>query len=178
MRRFIAVALLLCAVTAFAQDKAEKAPDTNALAQFLVKAKTEGYASGDPSRIRKLGDGGLEVTFAEAECTYRDRWYGERSFTGEEIVQCNGKPAWSMNYYGATAKDQPIPAEFPSFHKSALRRVTLAAPFRGPVFYQDGDFVYVNEFTGSIREFSGVERVLYRGKEIFRLVYHGGLLEK
>ncbi len=39
-----------------------------------------------------------------------------------------------------------------------------------------GDLVYVNDWTGSLREFSGVERIFWREKEIYRLVYHGGLL--
>jgi hypothetical protein len=176
MRSMIGMVLLTAVVLA-AQDKREAPVDTAALAGFLVKAKYEGYASGDQSRIRKLGDDGLEATFAEGQFSYRDRWYGETAFSGEEIVHCQGKPVWSMNFYGATSKGVQIPVEFPKFHKSALRRVTAASPFRGPQFYQEGELVYVNDVTGSIQEFSGVERVLFRGREIFRLVYHGGLLQ-
>ncbi len=146
-----------------------------ALARFLVKAKIEGYASGDQSRLRKLSDGGMEASFTEGEYSYRDRWYGENAFAGEEIVHYRGKPAWSMNFYGVSARDAP--PEFPAFHKAALRRVPLAQPFRGPARYQEGEFVYLNDVQGSIRDFSGLERVLFRGREIFRLVYHGGVLE-
>ncbi len=144
------------------------------LAQFLVRAKAAGYASGDESRIRKLDDGGLEVSFQEGPFTYRDRWYGESAFTGEELVSRDGKPVWSMNFYGTNAKGVEIPAEFPKFHKHALSRVAADAPFRGPARYAEGDFVYLNEFEGGIAGFSGTERILYRGREIYRLRYHGG----
>jgi hypothetical protein len=170
-------AVLLAAAVLAAQDKREAPVDTGALADFLVKAKNEGYASGDQSRIRKLDDGGLDASFTEGQFTYRDRWYGETAFSGEEVVHFRGKAVWSMNFYGAVSKDAQVPAEFAKFHKSALRRVTAASPFRGPLFHQEGDLVYINDVTGSIREFSGVERVLFRSREIFRLVYHGGLLQ-
>lgn len=176
MRSTMGMMLVAAAVLA-AQDKREAPVDTGALAGFLVKAKNEGYASGDQSRIRKLGDGGLEVAFAEGQFSYRDRWYGETAFSGEEVVHCQGRAVWSMNFYGVVSKDAQVPAEFAKFHKSALRRVTAASPFRGPLFHQEGELVYINDVTGSIQEFSGVERVLFRSREIFRLVYHGGLLQ-
>ncbi len=159
-----------------AQEKAGGGKGDEALAAFLVKAKAQGYASGDESRFKKLSDGGQEVGSKEGEFEYRDRWYGEQRFTGEEIVWRQGKAVWSMNFFGATSADQEIPAEFTKFHKSALRRMGVDAPFRGPALHREGDLVYVNDWTGSLREFSGVERIFWRDKEIYRLVYHGGLL--
>jgi hypothetical protein len=159
-----------------AQEKTDGATSNDALASFLVKAKAQGYASGDESRFKVLSDAGREVGYTEGEYTYRDRWYGEQAFSGEEIVWRQGKAVWSMNFFGATAADRPIPDEFTKFHKAALRRVAVDAPFRGPALYREGDLVYVNDWSGSIREFSGVERIFSRDKEIYRLVYHGGLL--
>jgi hypothetical protein len=164
-------AMALLPIAAAQQTKAPE--DSSALARFLVNAKTEGYASGVESRIRKLPDGGQEASFTEGDYAYRDRWYGDSQFSGEEIVHHKSKPVWSMNFYGWT-EGTHIPAEFPKFHKAALRRVTAETPFRGPAFYQEGDFAYTNDVTGSIHNFSGVERVFYQGKEIFRLLYHGG----
>jgi len=180
MIKWIAMGITVAfAAAGFAADSgSEGVPDTDELARFLVKAKTAGYASGDESRIRKLADGSFEAGgLAEGKFSYRDRWYGEASFLGEEIVHYRGRPVWGMNFHGAVAGGAQIPAEFPKFHKSALRHLTAGRPFRGPLFYQEGELVYVNEVTGSIREFHGVERVLFRGQEIFRLVYSGGMLE-
>jgi hypothetical protein len=170
-RNLIGVAALLAV-----QDKVAKPEDSAALARFLVKAKIEGYASGDQSRIHKLDDGGSEARFSEDPYSYRDRWYGESSFSGEEIVWRSGKPIWSLNFFSEAMKGVTVPADFPKFHKSALRHVTVEAPFRGPALYREGEFVYTNDVTGTIREFQGVEHVFFRSKEIFRLVYHGGQL--
>ena len=159
-----------------AQEKTDRVSGDDALASFLVRAKVQGYASGDESRIKTLSDAGREVSYTEGEYTYRDRWYGEQRFSGEEIVWRQGKAVWSLNFFGATAADQPIPAEFEKFHKSALRRVAADSPFRGPALYREGDLVYANDWSGSIQEFSGMERIFWRDKEIYRLVYHGGLL--
>lgn len=151
-------------------------PDLEALARYLVKARLQGYASGDESRIQRLADGGSEVRSEEDGYVYRDRWYGEDRFTGEEVVWHKGRALWSMNFYGATTPGRVVPAEFPKFHKSALRRATVDSPFRGPAMYREGEFVYVDTHTGSIAEFNGVERVFFRDQEIFHLTYHGGTL--
>jgi hypothetical protein len=159
-----------------AQDKRDHSQGDAALASFLVRAKAQGYASGDESRVVTLSDGGREVSSKEGDLAYRDRWYGEQRFSGEEIVWRHGRAVWSMNFLGATAAGRAIPAEFTKFHKAALRRVSVDAPFRGPALYREGDLVYVNDWSGSLREFSGVERILSGDTEIYRLVYHGGLL--
>ena len=171
--------IIACLVTgaAEAQMKAEGQGGVEALAAFLVRAKTQGYASGDERRVGALGDGGREVAFKEGEYAYRDRWYGEQRFSGQEIVWRLGTAVWSMNFFGATSSDEPIPPSFTKFHKSALRLVSVESPFRGPALYREGDLVYVNDCSGSIREFAGVERIFWRDKEIYRLVYHGGQLQ-
>lgn len=167
MKRLL-LGMLLPAVILTAQE--------SVLARFLATAKKAGYASGDESKVKKLSDGGDEASYSEGELSYRDRWYGGTSFSGQEVVTRAGKPVWSMNFYGANAPGAAVPANFPKFHKAALRRVTAAQPFRGPAIYREGEFVYVNEVCGSIDEFEGVERVYYRDQEIYKLVYHGGRL--
>lgn len=161
--------VLLSAVALTAQE--------SALSRFLVTAKKAGYASGDQSKVKKLSDGSEGVGYSEGVYSYRDRWYGGTSFSGQEVVTRAGKPVWSMNFYGSNAAGAAVPADFPKFHKAALRRVTEAAPFRGPAIYREGDFVYVNDVSGTVEEFQGVERVYHRDQEIYRLVYHGGRLQ-
>ncbi len=144
------------------------------LAGFLVKAKAESYAADDPSRIRKMEDGGSELLHREGALVYRDRWYGEARFTGEEVVWWEGRACWTMNFFGVT--DASAPPEFPHFHKRALRRVPLEAPFRGPALYREGELVYVNDWSGDLRAFRGVERAFQGEREVYRLEYHGGAL--
>jgi hypothetical protein len=159
-----------------ADQPAPRPREVDDLARYLVEAKRDGYASGDESRIVRLDDGGSEVRSASGAYVYRDRWYGDERFTGQEIVWRDGQAIWGLSFYGATTTGRAIPPDFPRFHKAALRRATVSAPFRGPARYREGDFVYLNSVTGSLEEFKGSERVLFRSKEIFHLTYHGGLL--
>lgn len=144
------------------------------LSRFLVLAKADSYAADDERRIRKLEDGGSEASHGQGRFLYRDRWYGEARFTGEEVVWREGRPCWTMNFFGAA--DPSAPAEFPHFHKRALRHVPPEAPFRGPALYREGDLVYVNDWTGDLRWFRGSERVFQGEREVYRLEYHGGTL--
>jgi hypothetical protein len=162
-----------------AQDTSQPALDLKRLAAFLVEAKQNGYASGDDSRIKTLDDRGSEVRFTDGDLVYRDRWYGGTSFTGQEIVWQQGRPVWSLNFYGANRPGTSAPNdELTKFHKRALRKVEASAPYRGPAELRAGDFVYLCEVTGSIEEFRGVERVLYRGTEVYGMEFHGGRTDR
>jgi hypothetical protein len=144
------------------------------LARFLMRAKAQCYSADDDTRVQKLERGGSESGFEDGGLAYLDRWYGEARFTGEEIVWREGRPWWTMNFYGVT--DPSAPAEFPHFHKRALRRMPAEAPFRGPRLHREGDLVYVNEWIGDLRTFRGSERVFHGDREVYRLEYHGGVL--
>jgi uncharacterized protein YodC (DUF2158 family) len=165
--------------SASAQEAPREPVDQARLAEFLVQAKRAGYASGDTSRIRSLKDGGAEVTFSDGDLSYRGRWYGGTSFTGQEIVWRQGRPVWALNFYGANCPGTAAPhEEFTKFHKSALRRVEAASPFRGPAMYREGRFAYVTEVSGSLKQFRGTERVFFDDVEVYRMEFHGGLTDR
>ncbi|MAG48071.1 hypothetical protein CL617_05695 [archaeon] len=50
-------------------------------------------------------------------------------------------------------------------------------PFRGPNNFKEDNFEYKDENKGSIENFKGVERIFYKGKEVYRLYYHGGVIK-
>jgi len=172
------MACLLMSVGALAQDKVVPPEDSAALARILVDAKARGYASGNESQIRRLPDGGREVRSERDGYVYQDRWYGGERFTGQEVLWHQGRAVWSMTFYGATTPGRKAPADFPAFHKSALRRASIDAPFRGPALYREGEYTYLNTWVGSVEEFSGVERVFFRDEEVFHLTYQGGSLHE
>ena len=144
------------------------------LAQFLVKAKLAGYASQGEANERKLDDGCNELTVEGGEFYYRDRYYGFNPFVGEEVVFRGGKVVWAMNYYGEVLTDTAPAKQIYGFLQQAMRRVGEDRPFRGPNRFQQGDFEYRDESQGNIDQFTGVEVILYRGQEVYRLAYHGG----
>jgi hypothetical protein len=144
------------------------------LEQFLVLAKVSAYASGGEGEERNLADGCKELAFQEGEFRYRDRYFGWNPFVGEEVVWQGDQIIWAMNYYGLVF-DEVVPAgQVYTFLQQALNHVKEDRPFRGPQVHKKGDFEYSDESQGNIDQFTGVERIFYRGREIYRLNYHGG----
>ena len=144
------------------------------LSKFLVKAKIATYASGINANKRVLKDGAKELTFESDGYKYRDRYYGFNPFVGEEIVWKDNKIIWSMNYFGKIFSNIISEKEVYKFLQSALRQVKEERPFRGPNYFKSGDLEYIDESTGDIHNFIGVEKILFKGQEIYRLNYHGG----
>lgn len=146
------------------------------LRKFLVRAKVNTYASGEEGTI--LDDGSKELVFEEGKFMYRDRYFGFNPFIGEEVVFCEGKCAWGMNYYGYIIPSEGIsPKELYKFLRDALKRTDEKKPFRGPSKYSKNSFKYFNNVEGGIGRFDGIEKILYEGKEVYTLSYHGGFIE-
>jgi hypothetical protein len=146
----------------------------NHLEQFLVKAKISAYVSGGEDNEKFLADGSKELTFEEGQFKYRDRYFGWNPFIGEEIVWQSDKIIWAMNYYGVVSREVIATSQVYNFLRKAKRQAKENRPFRGPSSFNEGDFDYFNESNGTVEQFTGFERILYQGQEIYRLDYHGG----
>jgi len=145
---------------------------------FLVKAKTSTYASKKEFDKRILEDGAKELVFEDHEFKYRDRYYGFNPFVGEEIVWKNGNIIWSMNYYGKIVSDVVSAKKIYEFLKIAMRQVKEDRPFRGPDYFKSDYFEYVDKSSGDINDFFGTEKILFKGEEIYKLIYHGGIVKQ
>jgi hypothetical protein len=55
-----------------------------------------------------------------------------------------------------------------------MNQVKEDRPFRGPQSLKGNDYEYLDESQGNVEQFTGTERIYYRGREIYRLHYHGG----
>lgn len=144
------------------------------LEQFLVKAKVNAYASGGEGGQALLADGCQELAYEEGGFSYRDRYLGWNPFIGEEVVWHKGQIVWAMNYYGIVS-DPIVPADqVYQFLQQAMSQVKEDRPFRGPRSFKAQDLEYVDESQGTVERFTGVERILHKGREIYRLDYHGG----
>ena len=147
--------------------------DIKELCRFLVNAKINTYASGREGAILK--NGSKELVFSEGKFLYRDRYFGFNPFIGEEVVFCEGKCLWGMNYYGYTIPSEGVSSkEIYTFLRDALKRIEEEKPFRGPEKYEENSFKYLKNVEGDVGSFSGIEKILYKGKEVYRLLYHGG----
>jgi len=149
--------------------------DFEKLKKFLVKAKINTYATDGEDNEETLLDGTKELEFKEGDFLYRDRYFGSNPFIGEEVVFYNGKVIWGMNYCGGVILDVSS-EEIYVFLKKALRQVDETIPFRGPNHFEDGKLKYINTVNGDIKKFDGIEEIFLNGKGIYKLIYHGGIV--
>lgn len=151
----------------------------NELRKFLVKAKISTYA-GDGKEVEPQRPGFKELEYKEGNYEYRDSYCGFYSAPGQEIVRVNGKPIWHMAYSGGMKKEFHYNLEFAkrtfNFLRECLKRVSEDKPYRGPDHFKEKDYEYVNEVEGTIENFSGSEKILFKGKVVFEQKYVGGII--
>ena len=145
------------------------------LREFIVRAKRKTYASG--AEPKKLANGFEELNYEEGELKYNDLWKtGTNSFGGREIVAERGETFWMMNYYGKIISEEVEAEKVYAFLRKALSKVEKEKPFRGPSSFKEKGFEYLDDSEGSVEMFSGIEQILFNGKLVYRLDYHGGRL--
>jgi hypothetical protein len=142
--------------------------------QFLIKAKQNTYA-GDGALSPPSRPVSKDLTFRQGDYLYLDTYLGDEDFIGEEAVWHQQKPIWAMNYYGWMLVSS-VPRGFGQFLKKALQNVPVEAPYRGPAHFQDGPFEYACTWQGDIDRFEGQEQILFGGKVVYQLLFHGGSL--
>ncbi len=151
----------------------------NELVQFLVKAKSQAYA-GDGKEVSPQRPGFKELLFKEGNWEYRDSYAGFFFAPGQEVVRFKGNPIWTMAYSGGMLIKYHGNTDFAkqtfTFLKKCLLRVEESRPFRGPEKFQEGDFKYKDSSKGNLTDFSGTEHIFFKGKEVFRQHYIGGLI--
>ena len=117
-----------------------------------------------------------ELRFKQGKFQYRDRYFGSDYFIGQEIVFYNGETIWGMNYYGKVISGTISSKQIYQFLKKALKKVLKDEPFRGSDSFQLGDFKYINKTKGEVDGFEGQEAIFYKKQIVYKLNYHGGLI--
>jgi hypothetical protein len=151
----------------------------NVLKQFLVEAKRSTYAAlGDDATVRALLPGSKQLEYRQSEFLYRDVYVGMFYFVGQEIVYRRDVPVWSMSYGGGLAPDVSTEQRqnIYAFLRQALRQVPSDRPCRGPNSFEQGEFSYRNDCSGTIERFHGVERITAAAVPVYELRYAGGVL--
>lgn len=142
------------------------------LACFLVKAKKATYAN-KTNKVNSSRKESHDYSYQENNYTYLDFFFGAENFSGQEIVYKDGKPCWSMNYYGRVIEENFNG----DFLKEALLQVDEELPFRGPLFYQKGEYLYLLRIQGKIDFFQGVEEIYYQTYKVYEGFIQGGIVK-
>lgn len=144
------------------------------LTQFLQKAKKKTFASRISLPILNK-DGSKEYMYKEGDLLYKDRYFGSKVDTGQELVFHKDRLTWSMSYRGGMVSgSERLSKKCFSFLKKCLRNSPPEFPVRGPAFYEEGGFRYENSWKGNIEDFVGEEKIFLRGKQIYFRDYIGG----
>lgn len=142
------------------------------LACFLVKAKKATYAN-KTNKVNSSRKESHDYSYQENNYTYLDSFFGAENFSGQAIVYKDEKPCWSMNYYGRVVEENFNG----DFLKEALLQVDEELPFRGPLFYQKGEYLYLLRIQGKIDFFQGVEEIYYQTYKVYEGFIQGGIVK-
>ena len=145
--------------------------DIDELIQFRLEANRATYAANsnkyDSTRLDSK-----DFRYEKGNYVYHDTYLGGEQFAGQEAIWKNGKAVYAMNYFGRVTGEN-----FSSdFLKEALRAATYDCPYRGPIFYQSGEYTYATKVTGDIHWFQGVEEIYHNNLKIYECYYQGGLI--
>jgi hypothetical protein len=152
------------------------------LTAFLIDAKRRTYAaggSGSEAVVTPLLPGSHQLEYGAGPLLYRDIYFGEAYFVGQETVYASAWPIWAMCYAGGftpRVSDQSEANEIGGVLQAALREVTPEQPYRGPSTFRRGIYSYVNESEGDVYRFSGIETIAREEEVVYQLRYSGGLL--
>ncbi|REJ25220.1 MAG: hypothetical protein C6P37_14945 [Caldibacillus debilis] len=146
---------------------------------FLIRAKKATYAAqGDDASTPPLLAGSRQLEYREGDYFYRDIYFGMGFFAGQEVVYIKDKPVWSMCYAGGVEKglEHRLAKAVYAFLRKALRNAGHEQPYRGPVRFAEGEWIYRNGFSGGLEWFAGEETIALSGKTVYRLHYSGGFI--
>ncbi len=144
------------------------------LADFLVEAKINTYAA-QKGKVDSSRKGSHDLSYRRGGYVYVDSYFGEKNFSGQEIVYLEEKPIWSMNYYGKMLHEN-VPDGFIETLREALLKPEILEPYRGCRYHKRSRYEYFCTTEGGIGFFHGCETVEYEKKEVYRLYFHGGQL--
>ena len=148
--------------------------DFAGLAVFLVEAKVNTYAA-QKGIVVPARKGSHDLAYKKGDYFYVDSYFGEKDFSGEEVVYLEEDPVWSMNYYGRMLREN-VADGFIETLREALMKVGTREPYRGCRYYKRGAHEYFCTAEGAVQFFHGCETVEYEKKEVYRLYFHGGQL--
>lgn len=146
--------------------------DVSKLIAFRLEASRATYA-GYSNKCDPIRLDSYDYHYEKGPFAYHDTYVGGECFAGEEAIWKNGKAVYAMNYCGRVISD-PFSGDF---LKEALRAVTSDYPYRGPLFYQSGEYTYTTKVSGDLHWFQGFEEIYHKDTKVYECFYHGGLLK-
>lgn len=151
---------------------------------FLIRAKKNTYANGNSAKVNssRLGskDYEYEETINDKKLCYHDTYFGGEKFIGCEVVYIDDKPIWAMNYNGYSVVENLSEEAMDNALRPALMQVGVdnsVLPVRGPSKFVNGEYKYTFEQSGTMKNFTGLERIYKNNVLIYELYCSGGIIK-
>lgn len=145
--------------------------DYSELIAFRLEANVNTYAAYMNETESTRYDS-HDFSYSRGPYTYHDTYVGGEQFAGQEAIWLNGKIQYAMNYLGRVL-DQRFSGDF---LKESLRKADMEMPFRGPEYYQSGEFTYKCNVTGDFCWFQGYEEIYCNDVKVYECYFHGGVM--
>lgn len=146
--------------------------DLGQLIAFRLEANRNTYAAFMNETASTRLDS-HDYTYSSGDYTYYDTYVGGEQFAGQEAIWYQGKARYAMNYLGRVLGQQFSG----NFLKEALRQADTAMPYRGPKFYQSGQYLYRCSVVGDFTWFQGFEEIYCGEEKQYECCFHGGLMK-
>lgn len=150
------------------------------LIHFLVEAKRNTYASqGDDASVHPILNGSKQLEYRSGDYFYRDIYFGSAFFIGQETVEFENRPIWSMAYSGGILfpdANRELIGSIYAFLRQALSLVDTESIYRGPQHYESDNFIFNNEYKGTFDCFYGKENIWMDDQKVYELHYNGGVI--
>lgn len=145
--------------------------DINEIICFRLDANVNTYAAcmneTDSTRLNSC-----DYRYENGEYVYHDTFVGGEQFAGEEAIWKNGNSVYAMNYMGRIVDDKFSG----NFLKEALKKADYKMPYRGPEYYQAGEYTYKCKVSGDFNWFQGYEEIYWMDELVYECYFHGGLM--
>ena len=149
----------------------DKMSDIDRLVEFRLEANINTYAAcmneTDSTRLNSH-----DFTYSNGPYTYHDTYVGGEQFAGEEAIWYEDRSQYAMNYIGRVLS-QKFSGDF---LKEALRKADKKMPFRGPEYYQSGQYIYKCNVVGDFTWFQGYEEIYCDNEKVYECYFHGGIM--
>ncbi len=145
--------------------------DLDQLIDFRLEANINTYA-GFMNETTSTRLDSHDYHYTNGSFTYHDTYVGGEQFAGEEAIWQDGKAVYAMNYLGRVLGEQFSG----NFLKEALRKADKNMPYRGPEYYQSGEYLYKCKVVGDFTWFQGYEEIYCNEIKVYECYFHGGLI--
>lgn len=145
--------------------------DVEQLILFRLEANVNTYAAF-MNEVDSTRPDSHDFRYEKGDYVYHDTYVGGEQFAGQEAVWKKGRAVYAMNYAGRVLSDKFSG----NFLKEALRKADVNMPYRGPEYYQAGEYTYKAKVSGDINWFQGYEEIYWQNEKVYECYFHGGVL--